>query len=78
MTCGKNKNMNLCQVGTLCESQEFIPKVATIMFIIFGDFLMVEEQIFPSPQVKRNMIISNKLLLMSCLTSCGTNLGKLK
>ena len=23
----KNKNMNLCQVGTLCESQEFMPQV---------------------------------------------------
>ena len=31
----------------------------TTMFIIFSDFLMVE-QIFLSPQVKRRLIISNK------------------
>ena len=41
----------------------------TIKFIIFWDFLMVE-QIFLSPQVKRNVIICNKLVYMSCLTSC--------
>ena len=33
----------------------------TIMFIMFWDFLMVE-QIFHSPQVKRSVLISNKLV----------------
>ena len=41
---------------------------SAIMFIIFWHFLMVE-QIFLSPQVKRSMIISNKLIYMNCLTS---------
>ena len=41
----------------------------TIMFIVFWDFLMVEH-IFLSPQVKRSMIIGNKLVYTSCLTSC--------
>ena len=40
----------------------------TIMFIIFRDFLMVE-QIFLSPQVKRSVIISNKLVFRSCQTT---------
>ena len=44
----------------------------TIMFIIFWDFLMVEK-IFLSPQVKRSVIISNKLVCTSCLTSCRTS-----
>ena len=38
----------------------------TIMFIIFWDFLMIEE-IFRSPQMKRSVIISNKLVYASCL-----------
>ena len=33
---------------------------ATIMFIIFRDFLMIK-QIFLSPQVEQSMITSNKL-----------------
>ena len=41
----------------------------TIMFIIFWDILMVE-QIFLSPQVKRRVIISSKLVYTSYLTSC--------
>ena len=41
---------------------------STIMFMIFWHFLMVE-QIFLSPQVKRSMIISNKLVYMNCLPS---------
>ena len=44
---------------------------STIMFIIFSDFLMFE-QIFLSPQVKRNMTITNKLVYTSLLTSCQT------
>ena len=43
----------------------------TIMFKIFWDLLMVE-QIFLPPQVKRSMIISAKLVLTSCLTSYQT------
>ena len=42
---------------------------STMMFIIFSDFLMIEQK-FLSPQVKRNMVISNKLAYMSYLTSC--------
>ena len=38
-----------------------------MMFIIFRDFLMVEQI---SPQVKRSVIISNKLAYTSFLTSC--------
>ena len=44
-------------------------KLSTIMFIIFWDFLMLEK-IFLSPQVKRRVIISNKLAYASYLTSC--------
>ena len=44
---------------------------STIMFIIFWDFLMIK-QIFFSLQVKQRVIISNKLVYTSCLTSCGT------
>ena len=41
---------------------------STVMFIIFWDFLMVE-QIFLSPQLKGSVIISNKLVYINCLTS---------
>ena len=44
-------------------------KLSTIMFIIFWDFLMLEK-FFLSPQVKRRVIISNKLVYTSYLTSC--------
>ena len=44
-------------------------KLSTIMFIIFWDFLILEN-IFLSPQVKRRVIISNKLVYTSYLTSC--------
>ena len=43
----------------------------TIMFIKLWDVLMVE-QIFFLPQVKRSMIISNKLVYTSFHTSCRT------
>ena len=36
---------------------------------IFWDFLMIEK-IFLSPQVRRSVIISNKLVYTKCLTSC--------
>ena len=42
------------------------------MFIIFRDFLKVE-QIFLSPQVKRSVINSKKLVYTSCETT--ENLG---
>ena len=42
-----------------------------IMFIIFWDFLMVEQILF-SPQTKQSVIIGNKLVYFSCLTSCRT------
>ena len=45
-----------------------------INFISFLDFLMVD-QIFLSLQVKQNVIISNKPIYTSCLTSCWTTLG---
>ena len=35
--------------------------LATIMFIVFWDFL-IAEQIFLSPQVKRSLIFKNKLV----------------
>ena len=45
--------------------------IPTIMFLVFLDFLMVE-QIFLSPQLKGSVNISNKLVYMSCLRSCLT------
>ena len=52
---------------------------ATIMFIIFASFLTVEH-IFYSPQVKRSIIIRNKLVYRMCLTRCRTtnNLGNIR
>ena len=38
------------------------------MFVIFSAFLMVD-QIFRLPQLKLSVIVSNKLVYMSCLTS---------
>ena len=43
----------------------------TIMFLIFWDFLM-DEQICLSPEVKRSVIISYKLVHTTYLTSCQT------
>ena len=44
---------------------------STIMFIIFWDFLMVQQFFFWS-EVKQSMVISNKLIYTSCLMSCRT------
>ena len=44
---------------------------STTMVIILWEFLMFY-QIFISPQVKRSLVISNKLAYKSCLTSCQT------
>ena len=41
------------------------------MFIIFWHLLVVGK-IFLSPQVKRSLIITNKLVYTSCLTNFGT------
>ena len=49
-----------------------LKRQTTIMFIIFRDFLKVE-QIFLSPQVKRSVINSKKLVYTSCETT--ENLG---
>ena len=38
----------------------------TIMFLLFRDFFMVE-QIFLSPQLKRNVIITNKMVIQNSL-----------
>ena len=43
------------------EISIFLGKRPTMMFIIFWDFLM-DEQIFLSPQGKRSVIISNKVV----------------
>ena len=43
----------------------------TTMVILFWEVLMFY-QIFFSPQVKRSLIVSNKLVYTSCLTSCHT------
>ena len=40
----------------------------TTMVIILLEFLMVY-QVFDAPQVKRSMIISNRLVYTSCLTT---------
>ena len=53
----KIKN-NGCQSGTLL-------KMSRVIFTIFWHLLMVE-QIFILPQVKRSMIISKKLVFTSC------------
>ena len=46
-------------------------KQAKIYVILFLDFLMVD-QIFLSIQVKQSVVISNKLIYTSCLTSSKT------
>ena len=45
----------------------FFNQIALIMFIIFQDFLMVQ-QVLLSPQVKQSIIFSKKLVYTSCLT----------
>ena len=44
MTYRKNKNKNLCQVGTLCQSQEFMPQVAR-GFVYFG-FMFIKTDFY--------------------------------
>ena len=49
----------------------FMFVAATTTFLMFLDFLMVE-QIFFSLQMKRTVIIRNTLVYTNCLTSCRT------
>ena len=51
-------------------------KISTLTLIIFCDFLMVE-QIFLSPQVKRSVIITDKLIYTSYRASKNYDLKKL-
>ena len=44
-------------------------KIRDVMFIIFWEFLIVE-QIFFSPQVKLSVVISNNLVWKSCYAIC--------
>ena len=53
------------------QSVKFFRKTAAIMFIIFWNFLLIKD-IFLSPKLKGSVIISNKLVYMSYLTSCQT------
>ena len=43
--------------------------ILQLRLVIFCDFLIVEEILF-SPQVKRSVVISNKLVYMRYLTRC--------
>ena len=47
---------------------KYSEKATTTIFIIFWDILMVDK-IFLTPQIKRGVIISNKLVYKSCRTS---------
>ena len=46
----KNKNRNLCKVGTLCQSQEFLPQVIRdfvyFVFMFIGIKLTVMQKYF--------------------------------
>ena len=55
--------------GYSSVNNSIIACLPKIMFIIFCDFLMVE-QIFLSPQMKRSVIISNELVHTTSRTSC--------
>ena len=70
---GREQYFRICKVLSLftrvCTTDNLLSP--TIMFIMFWDFLMVE-QIFISPQVKPSVIIGNKLVYTSCFTSCQT------
>ena len=52
MTCRKNKNRNLCQVGTLCQSQEFMPEVARgfVYFVfVFIKLIFIQKYLRTGP-----------------------------
>ena len=57
-----------CQ-NVINNTKKRILLTATTMVIILLEFLMFY-QIFVSPQVKLGVVISNKLVYTSCLTSC--------
>ena len=50
---------------------ELVHCLTTIMVMILSEFLTFY-QVFLLPQVKRSLIISNKLVYTSCLRSCRT------
>ena len=58
-------------VKAVNKDKKQIKILQTILFMIFWDVLMVD-QIFLSPEVKRSLIISNKLVCTSCQTNCQT------
>ena len=58
-------------VKAVNKDKKQIKMLQTILFVIFWDVLMVD-QIFLSPEVKRSVIISNKLVCTICQTSCQT------
>ena len=62
MACGTAAHIKVVHQNSLNIMQfRYWETQSTIMLIIFGDFLIVE-QIFPSSQVKRIVIVSNKLV----------------
>ena len=62
MACGTAAHIKAVHQNSLNIMQfSYWETQSTIMLIIFGDFLIVE-QIFLSSQVKRIVIISNKLV----------------
>ena len=62
MACGTPAHIKAVHQNSLNIMQfSYWETQSTIMLIIFGDFLIVE-QIFLSSQVKRIVIISNKLV----------------
>ena len=62
----------ICSKKQICQKKQILSSwnlAPTIMFIMSWD-LLIAEQIFLSPQVKRSIFISNKLVYKSYLTSC--------
>ena len=51
----KNKNRNLCKVGTLCQSQEFLPQVIRdfvyFVFMFIGIKLLLCRNICTGPLI---------------------------
>ena len=53
----KNKNRNLCQVGILCQSQEFMPQVARgfVYFVfMFIKLIFIATEILFALKVRMN------------------------
>ena len=70
---GRGKNSHLFkhseESNHPCVALSDFKIIGTTMVIILSEFLMFY-QMFLSPQLKRSLIISNKLVYTSCLTSC--------